>query len=651
MDINEKALNYLKAITAETISNAKSGHTGTALGASSIIYALFKDHLMFNPKDPTFINRDRFVLSAGHASAMLYTSLYMFGYNISKEDLQSFRKYGSKTAGHPEYNPTLGIETTTGPLGQGVANAVGLALAESIFEAKLSSKKCPLINNYTYVLAGDGCLMEGVAVEACSLAGTLNLNKLILLYDDNNITIDGARTITNSEDTAKKFEAMGWNYIIVKNGNDYISCTKAISKAKTSNKPTIIIFKTQIGIGTTKAGTNKVHAYPLPEDELKLFKESLGIDSSFYIPEDVKEYFNQTQIKNEKVCKNWCEMLKALKTEEPEKFKDFHNTFSNKKVNYGKIVKVLADYPELAGRDISSLVLNEIAKAIPNLVGGTADVGPSTKAVISNGGEISNINKNARNIHFGIREHAMGAICNGLALYAKTPVFDSTFMAFSNYMLPPLRLRAMMKLPVLSIFTHDSIDIGEDGPTHQPIEQLASLRQIVGLNVFRPASEAEIIAAYKFFVETNEPTAIVVTKSILKKQNTNIEDAEKGGYIAFETANPKIEIISTGKEVELAIDVAKSLSNTIGVRVISIPNEKLFDSQDKAYKNKIRLKNAEVKIAIEASGDPIWYKYVGTDGLLVNVNNYQYSGKGSEVYKKAGFNAEHIISLIKKALK
>ena len=653
MDITQKTLNYFKALTAETISNAGSGHTGSAIGASSIMLALFKNHLKFNPANPNFLNRDRFVLSAGHASAMYYSLLHLFGYDVTIEDLKNFRKCGSKTPGHPEKHVVPGVETSTGPLGQGIANAVGLAIAESIFEAKFNTPKYSIFNNYTYCYAGDGCLMEGVAVEACSLAGTLALNKLILLYDDNNITIDGKRTLANAENTAEKFAAMGWNTIEVQDGHNFEDCSNAIAKARQSqNKPTIIIFKTTIGIGTSKAGTEKVHAYPLPAEELATFKQSLGVNESFFVPEDVYDYCNLT-VKNNQIYElAWNKIVDNYKLEHPDKYTEISSLFADKPFAYNELAKALSKMPEQAGRDISKIVLNELAKVHTELVGGTADLGASTKAVIEGAGDYSKDNRTGRNIHFGIREHSMGAIANGISIYANLPAFDSTFLAFSNYMLPAIRMRAMMNLPVFTVFTHDSIDVGQDGPTHQPIEQIGQLRQIVGLLTYRPATPAEIVACYKVFFETQKPMAMIFSKSKLKSfEGSTVAGAEKGGYVIFETgANPNIEIISTGKDVELAIEVAKALKSE-SVRVVSMPCESLFANQSTAYKNKVLLSNAKLKVAIEASNDPVWYKYVGTDGLVVSVDDYQTSGPSSEVYSNAGYNAKNIVSLIKKKLK
>ena len=653
METIEKSIRYLKSLAAETVSNAGTGHTGSAVGATSILFALFKDHLKFLPDSPGFINRDRFILSAGHVSALYYSLLHMFGYNVTIDDLKAFRKYGSKTPGHPEVGVVPGVESSTGPLGQGVANAVGMAIAESMLEARFNKQDHEIINNYTYCYCGDGCLMEGVAVEACSVAGALNLNKLILLYDDNNITIDGKRTIANTENTAKKFSAMGWDVIEVKEGHDFFACSKAIREAKLNEKPTIIIFNTTIGIGTSKEGTEKVHAYPLPAEELAEFKTKLQVEGSFYVPEDVYECCKQTIQTNKTYEHAWKIIFESYKTNYADDCaKLLEYVYDNKKANYSKILNDILKLPEMAGRDLSKVVLNELSKVYTNLVGGSADLIASTKAHITDGESYSAKNRTGRNIHFGIREHSMGAIVNGITLYAGTPAFDSTFLAFSNYMLPALRMRAMMNLPAFTIFTHDSIDVGPDGPTHQPIDQIGQLRQLIGYKVFRPANAAEVVAAYKHFFETKSPMAMIFSKSkLLNAEGMSIAGAEKGGYVLLDTKkNPKIEIFATGKDVELALSVAKELES-LGVRVISMPCESLFASQSAAYKSKVLLEKPVLKVAIEASNDPMWYKYIGENGLLISVSAYHPSGKSSEVYEKAGFNTKDIIKQIKKKLK
>ena len=641
MNIETKTLNYLKAVTAETISNAKSGHTGSALGGSSILLALFHNHLHFDATGLNWQNRDRFVLSAGHVSSLLYTTLHLFGYDITIDDLKNFRKYGSKTPGHPEYGIVPGVETTTGPLGQGVANAVGLAIAE----AKMNALFPSVYNHYTYCYAGDGCLMEGVAIEACSLAGKLNLNKLILLYDDNGITLDGEKEISNTENTIKKFEAMGWNVITVEKGNDYASCNNAIGKAKHSKQPTVIIFKTVIGIGTLKQGTCGAHGYPLSADELALFKNNLGVTESFYFPDDVKKFCNNAVESNNKLIQNWQSVYNINKDKIEETLK------LNVECNFKEVLKKVSANPQASGRDFSGAVLNELNNYY-NFFGGTADLASSTKAFLKGSESFAKDKKLGNNIYFGIREHAMGSIVNGIALYGNFYAFDSTFVSFSNYMYPSLRLRAMMNIPALSIFTHDAINIGEDGPTHQPIEQISQMRSFVDLTVFRPGTYAEVVSAYKYYLTKKAPTVLALTKTnIAGVKGSSIDKADKGGYVLYETGeNPQVEIYTSGSEVYLAMEVADKLAK-VGVRVISMPCEKIYASQTSGYKSKVQLENPALKVALEATNDTIWYKYIGEKGLLININEYQFSGSGSEVYKKAGFTVENVVSKIKSALK
>jgi len=651
MDINQKSINYIKSLAAETVSNAKSGHTGSAIGASEIMFSLFHDHMVFDPNNTKFLNRDRLVFSAGHVSALNYTMLHLFGYDISIDDLKSFRKCGSKTPGHPEYPHVPGIETTTGPLGQGVANSVGLAIAEEMMAAKFNTKEFKLFDNYTYCYAGDGCLMEGVALEACSLAGTLGLNKFILLYDDNNITIDGNESITNLENVKEKFDAMGFDTIVVAKGNDYSSCTRAIAKAKTNKKPTIILFRTVIGLGTEFEGTSKIHSMPLPPESLASFKQKLGVEGNFYIPEDVQKYCMESVHKNQLIHEKWNIMLEQYKQKYPEKYKELLDFLKNKKINFNKILNILNKNESLEGRKASGIVLNEISKQLLNFTGGNADLVASTKANIDDGERFSVQNRTGRNICFGVREHAMGSICNGIALYSNYYVFDSTFLAFSNYMLPALKMRAMMELPIISVFSHDSIEIGEDGPTHQPIEQLGQIRSLVGAKTFRPANFAEVVACYKHFIENKKPVFLAITKSKINVDNISIEQAEKGGYVYLETKkSPEIQIIATGHDLPLAISVANEISN-LGVRVISMPCEKLFDEQETKYKNSVLLKSPKLTIVIEASNDTIWYKYLNQNDILINVTEYQSSGKASEVYANAGFDKDKIVKQIKTKLK
>lgn len=653
MNIVEKTLRYLKSITAETVSNAKSGHTGSALGASSIMLALFKKHYLFDVSETDFLNRDRLVMSAGHTSALYYTLLSMFGFDVSLQDLKEFRKYDSKTPGHPEYGTTSGVEVSTGPLGQGVANAVGMAIAESMLEERFNTVGFPIINNFTYCYCGDGDLMEGVAQEACSLAGTLRLNKFILLYDSNDVTIDGRVNISNRENVAKKFKAMGFNVIHVLNGNSYSACSMAIGRAKKSKKPTIIIFKTIIGIGTEKEGISAVHAMPLSQEEMNVFNKKLGVKDSFYIPNDVREFCLEATRRGKLEHEKWNQLLAVYATSQPELYKQFIAFFSRKKADIDKMEKNVARFNGLSMRQINSTILNDIAEKLTHIVGGAADVATSTMAQIEYGGTYSHANRRGRNIHFGVREHAMGAICNGIALYEDFIAFDSTFLAFSNYMIPALRMRALMNLPVMSFFTHDTVNVGEDGSTHQPIEQIGQMRSIYGLNVFRPCDANELLAGYKTFLSDSNPTAFILSKrNIPENKMSSYKEACNGGYI-LKPAKKEAQIViyTSGSEVPLALEVANELSKTFDTSVVSMPCMEIFEKQTQAYKSKVLQADAKLKVVIEASNDANWLKYINYDkDLFIKVNNYLGSGDGKTVYAKAGFTAKNILKEINRKI-
>lgn len=651
MNIADKTLNYVKSITAQSISNAGSGHTGASLGVSAIMLALFKDHYNFDVSDTDFLNRDRFVLSAGHACPVYYTLLSLFGFDVSLQDLKSLRVLGSKTPGHPEYRVTDGIEVTTGPLGQGVANAVGMALAQSIMAERFNSVGFSIINNYTYCLAGDGCLMEGIAQEACSLAGTLNLNRLILLYDSNDVSMDGSLNVSNRENVAKKFKSMGWNVIKCNRGNSFRDCSKAIAKAKKMEGPTIIIFKTTIGIGTDKEGTSAIYGVALSEEELKVFNKKLGVFENFFVPNDVRDWCMASSRRGKLNHEKWNQDLAVYATSNPELYRQFVNFFDRKKVDFDKIARSNYKLEGMSGREFNKTLLNEIASKLYQIVGGTADVMHSTCAFIEDGGNYNIGNRRGRNIHFGVREHAMAAICNGISLYEDFLPFCSTFLAFSNYMLPAIRMAALMKLNVLYIFTHDSIFVGEDGVTHQPIEQLANLRSIIGLNVFRPCDSNELLAGYKLALENSGPMAFVLSRQKMPVVDGSLKGAMNGGYI-LKPAKKEAQIViyASGSEVSLALQVSDELSKKFDVSVVSIPCVEIFENQSSAYKNKVLQKNAKIRVAIEASNDNVWYKFIGDDGLFVGIDDYQGSGKGDEIYSKAGFNVKDIIREITKKM-
>lgn len=650
MNINQKCINELRLMSASVISHAKSGHTGSSVGAAPILFALFKDHYFFNPQDSDFFMRDRLVISAGHISALYYSLLNLFNMGVSDEDLSKFRKYNSITPGHPEYGKTKYVEASTGPLGQGVANAVGMAIGQSMVGAKYNVQKANIVDNYTYCYCGDGCLQEGVALEACSLAGTLGLNKLILLYDCNKVTIDGKVELSNSENIAKKFKAMNWNVIKVKYGNSYFFNTRAISRAKRSSKPTIIIFNTTIGYGTAYAGSNKIHGIPLSEKELIEYKNDLLMPNFTKFTKEVKDHCYRSVRYNKIALEKWKRMYKLYEQTHPDLCKQFESFIEEKEVNFSKLIKEDVLQEEISGRDANKIILKELMDKFPRLVGGTADVASSTRAVAEEFGYFSKTNRRGRNIHFGVREHAMGAICNGLSLYLETHSFCSTFMAFSNYMIPAMRMSAMMNLPVIYTFTHDSYKVGQDGPTHQPIEQIAQLRLIPNLNVYRPADFNELLSCYKLAFSSDNPSALVLSKQKLKNVTFGAKNIAKGGYVLLENKGD-VNLLATGAEVSLALDVAKSL-NDLGIKanVCSFPCLEVFDKQSEAYKKSV-LDGSKLKVVIEPYNDNVWYKYISQTDLKIGLETYAKSGSMEDLDKSLGFNVNSITKKIVLALK
>ena len=648
MKINQKCINTARILSAEMINRANSGHTGVALGAAPILYALFKDH--YNFYSSKYINRDRFVLSAGHASALYYSCLHLFGFDVSMEDLKNFRKLGSKTPGHPEYNVTDGVETSTGPLGQGVANAVGLALAQKTLAERFNVQKFNIIDNYTYCFVGDGCLMEGVAQEACSFAGNLKLNKLILLYDCNQITIDGKLNVANTESVKGKFKAMGWNVITVSNGNSYLCITKAISRAKKSkNKPTIIIFKTQIGYGSVYAGSNEIHGKALTDEELAKLRQNLGVEGGFKVDEDVKEYCYRAHRRAKVEYFKWEKQVVLYKNTHPDLCQQFFDYFNRPKLNLQKLCK--GKFTEnMAMRDANHVVINQVAKNLVSFMGGTADVAPSTKVYIDDGGDFSSSNYRGRNIHYGVREHAMAAISNGISLYANSSVFCSTFLSFSNYALPAIRMSALMNLPVMYIFTHDSIIVGEDGPTHQPVEQLTQLRAIPNLTVYRPADTNELMAVYSLAYENKKPSAFIIAKQALPEIHSSFEGATCGAYVLAEDEKPEVIMFASGSEVGLAMKAKETLNKDgISAVIVSVPSIEVFERQPEKFKKSILKHEIKNRFCIEASNDYKWLNVFG--GKLFGVTSFGASGKGKDVLKFMNYEPKDLVKFIKNSLK
>ena len=646
----EKIIDQIRCLGIDMIHEAKSGHPGIVLGAAPILYTLYAHHLNIDPEHPDFFNRDRFVMSAGHGSALLYAILYLAGYSITLEDLKNFRQINSITPGHPEYGVTPGVDCTTGPLGQGIATAVGMAIAE----ANLRTRYNNLINHYTYVLCGDGDLMEGISYEACSLAGTLKLNKLIVLYDSNNICLDGKTSLTFTENVAMRFISQGWNVITVEDGNSYELINKALEEAKTStDKPTLIEVKTTIGKYSELEGTNKVHGTPLADEDITKIKEKLGIrDIPFAISQNMIEEFQY-------ILKQRCDHLndKFMETlssqEESIKKEISYFMNSDKKIEMHELFYDAPENKMESTRDTSSKILNAIVPNCPYILGGSADLFAANKTYIKEGGNFQAENYLGKNIYFGVREHAMAAITNGLALSGFRP-YASTFLSFSDYLKPALRLSCMMNLPNIYIFSHDSISVGEDGPTHQPVEQLLMLRSLPNLDVFRPADANEVIGSYKAILEKNTgPSAILLGRNTVPiLEDTKANEVEKGGYIALDTMKKPVGIIiSSGEELHNVLEVAKRLRvKGIDIRVVSMPNLGRFLKQDPEYIENI-LPVEVRKIVVEASSSFSWNQLIYNKKYIITQDEFGASGKKEDVYKKFGFDVDTLEEKIENLLK
>ena len=643
-DIEQLCINTLRALSAEAITTADSGHPGICLGAAPVAYTVYSRFLKFDPHCPDWENRDRFVLSAGHGSALLYSLLHLFGYDVTARDLSEFRKLGSKTPGHPERGVTDGVDVSTGPLGQGIANAVGLALAEAHLAAVFNKKGYPVVDHFTYALCGDGCLEEGISYEACSFAGAHKLGKLILLYDKNDISIEGDTAVTFNEDIAARFAAQGWHTEEVNDANDVEALDAAIRRAKADDRPSIIICKSTIGFGSPLAGSAKIHGTPLDKQQLEQTKAALGITCApFETPQCVKDMCAKTAEAKIAEHKRWMQLFEKYEQKYPELAEKYRMYFAND--FDGALDEITFDLPE-ATRISGGKILNAIAERVPNLMSGSADLSPSTKTDIKNATWFSPADRTGRNIHFGIREHAMAAICNGIALHGGLRVICSTFFTFSDYMKGAMRMSAIMRLPVIYVLTHDSIGVGEDGPTHQPIEQLAGLRAMPDLNVFRPCDRSETAAAFKFALQCREPTAIVLSRQDLRQYNKGSQ-AEYGGYIIDDCADkPDVLLIATGSEVGLMSD-AKSIlhDNGIDARVISMPCPELFDRQSDGYKQLVLPDDVVTRIAAEAASAAGWQKYIGNDGETLGMSSFGSSGDAAELFRKFGFTPENIAEI------
>lgn len=650
-NIEQKCIDAVRVLSAEAITKANSGHPGICLGAAPVAYTLFSDFMNFSCKNPQWRNRDRFVLSAGHGSMLLYSLLHLFGFAVTKDDLMNFRKFGSKTPGHPEYGVTEGVDCSTGPLGQGIANAVGMALAEEYLAAKFNRPGYNIVNHYTYALCGDGCLEEGISYEACSFAGTQKLGKLILFYDKNDISIEGDTSAAFSENTAMRFAAMGWQVIEVSDANDVKKIRTAICDAqREKNKPSVIICRSVIGYASPLAGSAAVHGSPLTEEQLKKTKDGLNwTEAPFEVPDAVSYHLKRIAEEKCKAETEWKKLLERYAEEYPElkkEYDEYFRTFSPDKNE--KFVAEKAEATRISG----GIILNALAKKIPNLLSGSADLSPSTKTDLKDEGWFSPENRTGRNIHFGIREHAMAAICNGIALHGGLRVVCSTFFTFSDYMKGAMRMSAIMKLPVIYVLTHDSIGVGEDGPTHEPVEQLAALRATPDINVFRPADYSETASAFVSALTSEPPTAIILSRQNLTQFNKG-ENAVKGGYIADDCAGkPDVLLIATGSEVELCSQ-AKALLDKDGVkaRVVSLPCLEIFEKQTESYRQSVIPKDVKARVCVEAASHLGWREYAGDNGEIIAMNTFGLSGDYKTLYSHFGFTAKNIAEKAKLSLK
>lgn len=656
-NIDIKSVNTVRVLSADGIEKAKSGHPGLPLGAAPIAYELFANHMKHNPKNPDWANRDRFILSAGHGSMLLYSLFHLFGYgNLSMDDLKSFRQLDSKTPGHPEYGHTVGVEATTGPLGAGMGMAVGMAMAEAHMASVFNKEGFDIVDHYTFVLGGDGCMMEGISSEAFSLAGTLGLSKLIVFYDSNGISIEGSTDIAFTENVVDRMKAFGFQTIEVEDGNDLAAIGKAIKEAKADkNRPSFIKINTVIGYGAgKKQGTAGAHGEPLGSEALAALKSGFGFnpEESFKVDADVYENFNKINEKNAKIEEEWNKLFKEYASKYPEDAKKWDNYYSEINASLIDSDEFWAwDDAPAATRNISGSIINRLKDIFPNLIGGSADLSPSNKTVMNGEGYISKDDYSGRNIHFGVREFAMTAITNGILLHGGLKAYCATFFVFSDYTKPMARLSALMNIPTIFVFTHDSIGVGEDGPTHEPIEQLAMLRSLPNFNTFRPADARETIAAwYAAMVSKSTPTAIVLTRQNLPQLDGSGKKALKGAYIIKEASKstPDMILIASGSEVSLAVEAAKELEkDNISTRVVSMPCMDVFETQSKEYKEEVLPKTVRNRVAIEALSSFGWDRYTGLDGRVISMNSFGASAPQDLLFKKFGFTKENVVATAK----
>ena len=656
-NVENMSVNAIRVLAADAVQKANSGHPGLPLGSAAMAYELWANHMNHNPADPKWFNRDRFILSGGHGSTLLYSLLHLFGYGLTKEDLAQFRQWGSLTPGHPEYGHTVGVEATTGPLGAGMGMAVGMAVAEAHLAAVFNKENYPVVDHYTYVLGGDGCMMEGISSEAFSLAGTLGLSKLIVLYDSNKISIEGGTDIAFTEDVKKRFEAFGFQTLVVEDGNNIEEIGKAIEEAKADKtRPTMITVKTKIGYGCpAKEGKASAHGEPLGADNVTALKENLGWPSQepFYVPDDVYANYKEKAKKGAEAEAAWNKLFAEYCEAYPEMKKLWDEYFDEnaaEKVLTDENFWSYEDKPQ-ATRNLSGVQINKLKNMLPNLMGGSADLAPSTKTYMSDMGDFSKDNYAGRNMHFGVRELAMTAIGNGMMLHGGLHAFVSTFFVFSDYVKPMARLSAIMGVPLTFVLTHDSIGVGEDGPTHEPIEQLAMLRALPNFTVYRPCDATETAAAWAYAVTSKKtPTALVLTRQNLPQMAGSSKEALKGAYVIADSAKnvPDAILIASGSEVSLAVDAkAELIKDGIDVRVVSMPSMDVFEQQSDEYKESVLPKNVRKRVAIEALSDFGWGRYVGLDGAYVTMHSFGASAPAATLFKEFGFTVENVVRTVK----
>ena len=661
-NIDTKCVNAIRVLAADAIQKANSGHPGLPLGSAPMAYELWANHMAHNPKDPQWANRDRFILSGGHGSTLLYSLLHFYGYGLTMDDMKAFRQDGSLTPGHPEYGHTTGVEATTGPLGAGMGMAVGMAMAEAHLAATFNKPGYDIVDHYTFALGGDGCMMEGISFEAFSLAGTLGLSKLIVLYDSNRISIEGSTDIAFRENVQERMKAFGFQTITVEDGNDLAAIGKAIEEAKADKEhPSFITVKTEIGYGCpAKQGKASAHGEPLGVENVKALKENLGWpepDKAFNIPDDVYAHYADLAKKGAEAEEKWNKLFADYSAKFPEAkalWDKFHAPVDADALRNDEAFWAYEDKPQ-ATRGLSGIMINRLKDQLPNLFGGSADLAPSNKTNMKDAGDFSKEDYKGRNLHFGVREFAMTAIANGITLHGGLRTYIATFFVFSDYTKPMARLAALMGLPVTYVFTHDSIGVGEDGPTHEPVEQLAMWRALPNVNTFRPADATETAAGwYLAITSKHTPTVLALTRQNLPQLAGSSKDALKGAYVVSEAKDPKAMqgiLIGTGSEVSLAIDAQQELAKEgIDVRVVSMPCEELFDAQSDAYKESVLPNAVRARVAVEAAADFGWGKYVGLDGATVTMKGFGASAPAATLFEKFGFTKENVAKTMKDVL-